>query len=71
MESESSVKTLGLYIYNFEKFVSVGVVLHLAVKIVDPLTGEWLRILSCVGELPEARPPNPLVRRENALENLV
>jgi hypothetical protein len=38
---------------------------------VDPLTQERLRILSCVGELPEARPPNPLVRRENALENLV
>lgn len=26
-------------------------------------------MLSCVGELPEARPPKPLVSRENALEN--
>jgi hypothetical protein len=61
-----------LYAYNFEKPVSVGVDLGTwAVKIVNPLTGERLRILSCVGELPEARPLTPLARRENALENLV
>jgi hypothetical protein len=72
LESESSAKILGLYAYNFEKPVSVGVELGTwAVKIVDPPTGERLRILSCVGELPEARPPTPLSRRENALENLV
>jgi len=61
---------LGLYAYNFEKPVSVGFGLGTwAVKIVNPLTQERLRIFSCVGELPEARPPNPLVRRENARDN--
>jgi hypothetical protein len=58
--------------HNSEKPISVGVDLGTsAIKIVNPLTQERLRILSCVGELPETRPPTPLVRRENALENLV
>ena len=60
------------YAYNSEKPISVGVDLGTsAIKIVNPLTQEKLRILSCVGELPEAKPPTPLVKRENVLENLV
>jgi hypothetical protein len=70
--NESDAKIRVLYAYNFEKTVSVDVYLGAsAIKIVNPLTQEKLRILSCVGELPEAKPPTPLARRENALENLV
>jgi hypothetical protein len=72
LESESDAKIRVLCAYNFEKLVSVGVYLGTsAIKIVNPLTQEKLRILSCVGELPEAKPPTPLAKRENALENLV
>jgi hypothetical protein len=72
LESESDAKIRVLYAYNFEKPISVGVYLGTsAIKIVNPLTQERLRILSCVGELPEAKPPTPLAKRENVLENLV
>jgi len=72
LESESMHTNPNFYAYNSEKPISVGVDLGTsAIKIVNPLTQEKLRILSCVGELPEAKPPTPLARRENALENLV
>jgi hypothetical protein len=72
LESESMHTNPNFYAYNSEKPISVGVDLGTsAIKIVNPLTQEKLRILSCVGELPEAKPPTPLAKRENALENLV
>ncbi|MEM2965152.1 MAG: hypothetical protein QXE22_06885 [Candidatus Bathyarchaeia archaeon] len=54
---ESRSQILGLYIYNFEKPLSVGVDLGTsAIKIIRPPTEEGLRMLSSCGEAPEEKP---------------